>query len=329
MINENVKDKLEDVVNYIKNADDEWVRLTRIEVSRMLKLPSGSRLSSIIDALRYDERIASRYENKDELDRNRYRRPLVYRYVKTPAEKYKLSLTENSVTYMSKSDYEWFEPKIKRLFPDKVDQLIAYRILDLLFCQNYDSEWKPFKIAKLSSTLGGIPRNKIRAVFRKFATNGILLASPDQKYRITSRDTAKDRQLSLHHIEQTTTSKSTPESIKDVAALDFGYISNLNEVVSDIKKLQAINVDFSKILGNVVYTLNKLQQTDNLIKTSDTTFARMNSMYQDLNARHEQLLERNEKVKELIEQLDSEPLTGNSMRIFKEIKKVMVTKEKR
>ncbi len=309
------------VVEFLKTQTD-WISLPRTKLSKILKMPMGYRLNKVAEALRYHPNIASQYRPMDPTMKSGGRLPLYFRYVETEEEKYKLSLTTEAVTFMTPEQYLQYSSIIVKLFQDKKERLMAYRLLDVLYCQHYDTQWLPIDMQKLVGTLAAISRRKIRELIHKFIISNILLVSADSLYRLASVDEKENKKYILDRMRSISgnipvLNSTAPED------LEFGYLESLNCVSEEVSKLQKINTDITKSLSDIVLALNQLQKTDHVIKNSNITFVRLNQMYQELRDEYREHIEAERKLTELISGLDNEPLTGKSMRILKEMKRIL------
>ena len=91
-----LNEALDQVVTFLKNQAD-WIPLTRLQLSQMLGIPTGYKLNKVVDALRYHPNIACKYGSSMPNAKSCGHVPLLYKYVETDEEKYKLSLTPEAV----------------------------------------------------------------------------------------------------------------------------------------------------------------------------------------------------------------------------------------
>lgn len=316
-----LNEALDQVVTFLKNQVD-WIPLTRLQLSQMLGIPTGYKLNKVVDALRYHPNIACKYGSSMPNAKSCGHVPLLYKYVETDEEKYKLSLTPEAVSYMTPEQYMLYEPTINKIFPDKKDRLFAFRLLDLLFCQHYDIEWQPINLQRLVVNIASTPRKKIREFIQKFSVANILLISPDHMYRIASTDKKENKKHVMERIR--TVSNMAPKLNElDSKDLTFDYLSGLNNISSQVTRLQELNSSVADALSDIVLALNHLQETDHVIKTSDITFIKLNDMYQELRQKYKAHVEAEKKIASLLAALSGEPLTGNSMRTFREINRIL------
>ena len=299
-----------------------WTQLTRLQLSEKFHIPLGYRMNKLVDMLRYEPNIACKYGRMDPGIKSKGHAPLLYRYVDSEDEKYKLSFTPEAVAFMTPEQYLIYEPTLKKLFPDKKDRFMALRFLDLLYCQHYDTEWKEIKLQKFAVNLAATPRTKMREFIQKFTVANILLVSPDCMYRLASTDKKENKKNMLDKMRDI--SEQTPKlNETEPGNLEFRYLSGLNNITKEVARLQEFNTDITKSLSDIVLALNQLQQTDHVIKNSDVTFIRLNDMYRELREEYSHHIETERKLFELIGSLDDEPLTGTAMRILSEMKRIL------
>ena len=310
------------IVEFLLHKND-WTTLTRVQLSKLLKIPTGYRMNKIVDTLRYCPNVAFKYGHLDPEVRSCGHAPLLYRYVSSESEKYKLSMTQESVTFMTPEQYFWYNPTMIRLFPDKKERMMAFRFLDLLYCQHYDQEWMPIELQRFAVNLAATPRAKMREFIRKFTAANILLVSPDYSYRLASIHNKENKKNMLDQIRKISDQVPKVEDI-DTGNLEFHYLNGLNEITKEVSKIQEFNTSVTKSLSDIVLALNQLQKTDIVIRKSDITFVRLNDMYQKLREDYKQHIQLEQRLLSYVNELEDEPLTGKSMRIFTEIKRILI-----
>ena len=309
------------IVEFLMNKDT-WITLTRMQLSKLLSIPTGYQMNKIVDTLRYHPHVAFKYGHLDPEVKSCGHVPLLYRYVSSESEKYKLSMTQESVTFMTPKQYFWYNPTMIKLFPDKKDRMMAFRFLDLLYCQHYDQEWMTIDLQRFAVNLAATPRSKMREFIRKFTAANILLVSPDYSYRLASINKKENKKNMLDQMRKMSEQIPKMEDV-DPGNLEFRYLNGLNDITKEVSKLQEFNTNVTKSLSDIVLALNQLQKTDVVIRNSDITFVRLNDMYQKLREDYKYHIQAEQKLLCFVNELENEPLTGKSMRIFSEIKRIL------
>lgn len=285
----------EKLIAYIKEKQD-WVLISRDTVSRISGVPMGFRPAKFTEMLRYDEHIILRGESTGGW-------PDIFslyaKYCDSIKDKIQFGINFKQFRYLPEKIFDQLTPKMKLYFPDFIDRIKAYRMLDILYRKGCTKKWVKIDNKLLYASMY-IKKKDINSIFNILEQQKFIYhIKQTQECRIfqdVSEDEIK-REMVKHLREIQAKDESDMISVDMIQTqdpeLDEFYSVDLNDIASSMRVIQQ---EHAKIL----VSLSNLSKLDKNMEASNKTFLALNTAYQRLKKEKEAS---DQKIQELEQKL--------------------------